>query len=189
MAKKRSKKSGKKPSPGRKPKPGAKPMLLQKTMGFLIAAKEPDWTLYIRAFEGELKRRHWKVNGQGPGPDILTIDYQPAAGAAGDPQTLSNVANAFVTHTPPVDIIVTSGTQATQACMSVPSGIPIVFAAAGDPVGSGLVASLPVPGGRVTGCTNLQTNRTILTDRIALMRRRLNPAKVGSRRQHRLRCC
>jgi ABC-type uncharacterized transport system substrate-binding protein len=155
-----------KPSPGRKPKPGPKPKLLRKTMGFLIAATERDWRQYINAFERELKR-NWIVNGHGHGPDILTIDYQPAAGAAGEPATLSIIANAFVNNN--VDIIVTSGTQATQACMNVPSTIPIVFAAAGDPVGSGLVATLTAPGGRVTGCT----------DRIALMRRRLNTTKVG----------
>ena len=165
-----------KPSPGRKPKPRPKPRSLRKTMGFLIAATEPDWRQYINAFERELKR-NWIVNGHGHGPDILTIDYQPANGAAGDPALLSHYANEFVRNN--VDIIVTSGTQATQACKNVRSTIPIVFAAAGDPVGSQLVASLTAPGGRVTGCTNLQTNQPILSDRIALMRRRLNTAKVG----------
>src|SRR5262245_57721589 len=32
--------------------------------------------------------------------------------------------------------------------------IPIVFATAGDPVGSGLVASLALPGGNVTGLSS-----------------------------------
>ena len=78
-----------------------------------------------------------------------------------------------------VNIIVTSGTQATQACMTVLSDIPIVFAAAGDPVGSGLVADLAAPGGRVTGCTNLQTNQPTVVDRIAVMRGKLKIDKVG----------
>jgi len=174
-AKRRAKTAAKKPASGRKP--GPKPKLLQKTMGFLIAATEPDWRAYINTFENKLKRRKWKVNGQGGGPDILTIYYQPVGGAAGDPKILGEVATTFVNK--PVNIIVTSGTQASQACMNVPSNIPIVFAAAGDPVGSGLVASLTAPGGRVTGCSNVQTDGTILTDRIALMRRRLNTTKVG----------
>jgi putative ABC transport system substrate-binding protein len=152
---------------------------LTKRMGFLVAATDRDWRPYINAFENELKQSHWKVNGQGGGPDVLTIDYQPAGGARGDPGTLSSVANAFVQNQ--VDIMVTSGTQPTQACMYAPTKtpIPIVFAAAGDPVGSGLVANLKTPGGRVTGCTNLQTDQSILSARIKLMQGRLNTTKVG----------
>jgi putative ABC transport system substrate-binding protein len=46
--------------------------------------------------------------------------------------------------------------------------IPIVFAIAGDPVGSGLVASLSRPGGNVTGLSNQQTD--IAGKRIELLR-------------------
>jgi putative ABC transport system substrate-binding protein len=151
-------------------------MALHRTMGFLIAAGERDWRKYINAFENEL-RDNWVVNGRGHGPDKLTIDYQPEEGAAGDQRTFANIANTF--EKDKVDIIVTSGTKATQACMNVPN-IPIVFAAAGDPVGSGLVTTLAAPGGRVTGCTNLQTDGSILDNRIALMMRgRPKTDKVG----------
>jgi len=53
-----------------------------------------------------------------------------------------------------VDVIVTSGTAVVVAAMQATSVIPIVFAAAGDPVGTGLIASLARPGGNVTGLSN-----------------------------------
>jgi putative ABC transport system substrate-binding protein len=50
-----------------------------------------------------------------------------------------------------VNVIVTSGTPPVIAAKQATSVIPIVFAAVGDPVGTGLVASLARPGGNVTG--------------------------------------
>ena len=52
----------------------------------------------------------------------------------------------------PVDVIVTTGgVPATRAAMQATTTIPIVMADAGDPVGTGLVASLAQPGANVTG--------------------------------------
>ena len=50
-----------------------------------------------------------------------------------------------------VDVIVAVGTDATQAARAATSSIPIVMAGVGDPLGSGFVASLSRPGGKVTG--------------------------------------
>jgi len=50
-----------------------------------------------------------------------------------------------------VDVIVTVGTPAVVTAKQATSVIPIVFAGVGDPVGTGLVASLARPGGNVTG--------------------------------------
>ena len=50
-----------------------------------------------------------------------------------------------------VDAIVTQGTQATDGARRAVTTVPIVFAVAGDPVGTGLVTSLARPGGNVTG--------------------------------------
>ena len=50
-----------------------------------------------------------------------------------------------------VDVIVASETPSVQAAKRATSEIPIVMAPSGDPVGTGLIASLARPGGNVTG--------------------------------------
>jgi ABC-type uncharacterized transport system substrate-binding protein len=57
-----------------------------------------------------------------------------------------------------IDVIVTNATTAALAAKQATSVIPIVFAAAADPVGTGLVASLAQPGGNVTGLSNQSTD-------------------------------
>jgi putative tryptophan/tyrosine transport system substrate-binding protein len=54
-----------------------------------------------------------------------------------------------------VNVIVTSGTPAVMALQKATSTIPIVFATAGDPVRTGLVASLARPGGQTTGLATI----------------------------------
>src|SRR5262249_37088360 len=53
-----------------------------------------------------------------------------------------------------VDVIVASTTPAVIAAKQATSVIPIVFPTAGDPVGTGVVASFARPGGNVTGLSN-----------------------------------
>jgi putative ABC transport system substrate-binding protein len=67
-----------------------------------------------------------------------------------------------------VEVIVTATTAGTRAAMRATRAIPIVMAAAADPVGAGLVASLGQPGGNVTGIS-LQTT-DIASKRIELVR-------------------
>ena len=54
-----------------------------------------------------------------------------------------------------VDVIVTGGPTATRAAKEATATIPIVMTQVGDPVGSGIVASLARPGGNVTGLSTL----------------------------------
>ncbi len=54
-----------------------------------------------------------------------------------------------------VEVIVTSGSQATRAAKEATSSIPIVMTSSSDPVGTGFVASLARPGGNITGLSLL----------------------------------
>src|SRR5271165_5091716 len=56
-----------------------------------------------------------------------------------------------------VDVIVQDSTVGTELTKRATSSIPIVMALVLDPVGSGLVKSLPHPGGNVTGLSMMAT--------------------------------
>jgi len=76
----------------------------------------------------------------------IAIEYRSAEGR---PDGL--VAAATELAQLPVDVIVTFGSQATQAAKQATTTIPIVMVAIGDPVRAGFVASLAHPGGNITG--------------------------------------
>ena len=57
-----------------------------------------------------------------------------------------------------VDVIVILGGPAAQAAKKATSRIPIVILGAGDPVGTGLVASMARPGGNITGFSDFSTD-------------------------------
>jgi putative ABC transport system substrate-binding protein len=88
-----------------------------------------------------------------------------------------------------VDVIVTVSTPSTLAAKQATSVIPIVFVAAGDPVATGLVASLARPGGNITGLSaqtpdlaskRVELLRDVVPDlrRLAIMANVSNPASV-----------
>jgi putative tryptophan/tyrosine transport system substrate-binding protein len=96
---------------------------------------------------GRLRELSW-IEGR-----TIAIQYRWAEGHA---ERFAEIAAEVVRLK--VDVIVTSGTGVVVAAKQATSVIPIVFAAAGDPVGTGLVASLARPGGNVTGLSIQQTD-------------------------------
>jgi putative ABC transport system substrate-binding protein len=83
----------------------------------------------------------------------VAIEYRWGEGRS---ERAAEIAAEFVRLK--VDVIVTSGTPQVIAARQATSLIPIVFASAGDPVASGLVASLARPGGNVTGLSSQMTD-------------------------------
>jgi putative ABC transport system substrate-binding protein len=81
-------------------------------------------------------------------------------------ERVAEIAAEFVQRR--VDVIVVQGTAAVVGAKQATSVIPIVFALAGHPVGSGLVASLARPGGNVTGLSGQQAD--VAAKRLELLR-------------------
>jgi ABC-type uncharacterized transport system substrate-binding protein len=117
------------------------------TIGFLggsTASTQSEWTA---AFVQRLRELGW-IEGR-----TVAIEYRWAEGRS---ERAAEVAAEFVRFK--VDVIVTQGTPAVLAAKQATSVIPIVFASAGDPVGTGVVASLARPGGNVTGLSGQATD-------------------------------
>jgi putative tryptophan/tyrosine transport system substrate-binding protein len=102
-----------------------------KTIGFLGQSTRSAASEWVAAFVQRL-RELGRIEGR-----TITIEYRWAEGRD---ERFAEIAAEFVRLK--VDIIVTSGTPQVLAAKHATSVIPIVFAGAGDPVGSGLVASL-----------------------------------------------
>jgi putative ABC transport system substrate-binding protein len=112
-------------------------------LGFLVPGNQAAFATRIDAF-----RQGLREFGYSEGQNII-VEYRYAERGL---DQLPELADELVRLK--VDIIVTAGTG-TRAAKNATSTIPVVFAAATDPVATGLIDSLARPGGNITGVTNL----------------------------------
>jgi putative tryptophan/tyrosine transport system substrate-binding protein len=110
-------------------------------MGFAVAENDTEGQAFVAAFRDGLQKLGWTEGSN------IRIDTRWATPA--DAESMQRFAKELVALQP--DLILTSTTATTAALLQQTRTIPIVFAAVGDPIGSGFVASFPHPGGNVTG--------------------------------------
>jgi putative ABC transport system substrate-binding protein len=119
-------------------------------VGVLLAFAEDDPGAKVRlaAFRQGLEKRGWSE-----GRDVrIDVRFAPAGTQA---QVL---AKELVALQP--DVILANSTPVTAALQRESRTIPIVFAAVSDPIGSGFIASLPRPGGNITGVMQYEASVT-----------------------------
>jgi len=109
------------------------------TIGFLGSSTPSTFGPWVAAFMERLRELGW-AEGR-----TIAIEYRWAEGHS---ERFAEIAAELVRLK--VDVIVTTGTSVLAAKQAT-AVIPIVFAVANDPVGTGVVASLARPGGNVTG--------------------------------------
>jgi putative ABC transport system substrate-binding protein len=101
----------------------------------------------------------------------LVIEYRTAEGHS---ERRPNLVSELLRLN--VDVIVVRGTPEVMAVKNATSTMPVVMTAVADPVGSGVVANLPHPGGNITGLSSffreLEAKRfQFLTELIPRMKR------------------
>src|SRR5215470_7706343 len=94
----------------------------------------------------------------------LIVEYRVADGKI---ERLDDLLTELIQHK--VDVIVTGGTPAALAAKRARTAIPVVIGAMGDPVETGVVASLARPGGNITGLS-LQTSEGFAGKYLELLR-------------------
>jgi ABC-type uncharacterized transport system substrate-binding protein len=119
----------------------------RRTIGFLGSGTSAAQGLWVTAFLQRLRELGW-IEGRN-----LTVEYRWAEGSS---DRAAELAAELVRLN--IDIIVTYANPMVLATKQATSAIPIVFAAAADPLGTGIVASLARPGGNVTGLSVQQTD-------------------------------
>src|SRR5215472_15710791 len=113
------------------------------TIGYLGSGTPATQSQWVAAFVQRMRELGW-IEGR-----TIAVEYRWTEGRT---ERASEIAAEFVQRK--VDVIVTSGTAMVLAAKPATSVVPIVFAATGDPVSTGLVASLARPDGNVIGLSN-----------------------------------
>jgi len=126
-------------------------------IGFLGAPSASGFAHWMEALRAGLRDLGY-VEGKN-----LAIEFRWAEGHY---QRLPELAAELVRLK--VEVIVTHGVPGTGAAKSATTTIPIVMALSGDPVATGLVASLARPGGNVTGMTGI--NPEVAAKRLELLK-------------------
>src|SRR5215471_2864028 len=127
------------------------------TIGFLGGGTPASQRTWAAAFVQRLRELGWSEGR------TVAVEYRWGEGRT---ESYAEIAAEFVRLK--VDIVLAAGTEPALAAKQATSVIPIVFSTAGDPVGTGLVASLARPGGNVTGLSNLGSN--LAAKRLQLLR-------------------
>jgi putative ABC transport system substrate-binding protein len=136
-------------------------------IGFLGIANESSWASQIAALRQGLRELGYEEGKN------LVIEYR---WADENLDRLPKLASELVSLK--VDLIVTHGTPGSRAAKQATVSIPIVMAAVGDPVRSGLVASVARPGGNLTGNSILDFDLAL--KRLELVKEILpNASRVG----------
>ena len=112
-------------------------------MGY--AESDPEAQIRLAAFKQGLLALGWDESRN------LRIDLR---WASGDIDRASAFARELLALHP--EVILSNATPVTTALRQETKTVPIVFTAVSDPVNAGFVASLPRPGGNVTGFINLE---------------------------------
>jgi len=105
-----------------------------------LVANDAEGQARLAAFLQGLQEAGWSVGRN------VRIDLR---WGAGDTELFRRYATELVALAP--EVVLAAGAVATQSLLSVSRSMPIVFANAGDPVGTGFVASMARPGGNTTG--------------------------------------
>lgn len=121
------------------------------TIGIMQIVEHPSLNMIREAIIEELEAQGYKDG------ENIKIEYQSAQG---DQSNLKTIAKKFVNDNH--DLIIAIATPTAQAVISETKEIPIVFSAATDPVGSGLVSNLEKPGGNVTGTSDKVSAKDIM---------------------------